>query len=174
MARHREPEPIEATRDPVPRLSMPLKDDQTIDWERMRAGTKEKLLRDPKLREMLTPSSAGKSELPQAAAIPPVAVHVVLDLLGSIEQLIAVKVTGCQPEAAAIFRYSTDVKRAIEEPGSRLLGKYLGSNITLWADEIAVAGILTTDFLAKLQLFNPAGSAQILQIVKPQNEENEK
>lgn len=167
MAKTPVPDP---DREVVARLSLPLKPDGSIDISRMRESTKNKIQNDPSIR-LLFPSMENKGG---HESIPPAAMHVIFDLLGSIEMLIASKITNCTPDQAAVFRYTIAEKEALQAPTARLVQKYLGSNMSAYADEIAVAGLLTTTFLAKLQQFQPPqAQAQMLSLVKRENAENE-
>lgn len=158
----------DAEREIVARITLPLKPDGSIDISRMRESTKNKIATDSGVRSLF-PSMT--NSLPNES-IPPAAMHVLFDLLGSIEMLIASKITNCSPQQAEIFRYTIAEKTALEAPTARLVQKYLGANMSAYADEIAVAGILTTTFLAKLQAFQPQGELpQPLSIVKHESTE---
>jgi len=102
-------------------ISIPLKEDGTIDTETMRESTREKLTK-----------ALGASPLVGSFSVDDAAI--IYDGLGSLEAWAAVKFFGVEPELAKLFLYSQEEKQVLAEPTAKVLSKYM-PNVGRFKDE---------------------------------------
>jgi len=108
---------------PAARLTVPLTADGSIDLDRMRAGTREKLL---KAVQGIQPQAA--EDRAAAAQALSMVVPAVYALLGGLESLIAAKAAGLPgAEAAAIMRYTEAEVEVLRQPTAEVLAKHAGA-----------------------------------------------
>lgn len=120
------------------------------DFSSMRDKTKEKLrafMSDPSLADFL----GVKSPVPEVQVFHPSMVSGLYDLLGSIESTIATRMGGIpEPVAKKVFRYSDEEKAALAGPTVRVLNKYASAWMIRYQDEIALATLLISLTIAKV------------------------
>jgi|GEM_PF-5356382 len=119
---------------PAARLTVPLTADGSIDLDRMRAGTREKLL---KAVQRIQPQTAeDRAAAVQALSMVVPAVYAVL---GGLEGLIAAKAAGLPAaEAAEIMRYTEAEVEVLRQPTAEVLAKH-ASAIGEYQAEVTLA-----------------------------------
>lgn len=109
-------------------LSIPLKEDGSIDTENMRDSTKEKLQRA---------MSTAPVSLVVGESLKPEDVIPLLDALGAIKRWAAIKFFGIDTGVAAVQLYSPGEKEITAPPLAKVIGKYIPA-VSKYADEAAL------------------------------------
>jgi len=119
---------------PAARLTVPLTADGSIDLDRMRSGTREKLL---KAVQSIQPQAAeDRAAAVQALSMVVPAVYAVL---GGLEGFIAAKAAGLPAaEAAEIMRYTEAEVEVLRQPTAEVLAKHAGA-ISEYQAEVTLA-----------------------------------
>lgn len=120
------------------KLIIPLKEDGTVDLERMRESTKQRLF-----QAVAGLEAQAEEDLAEQARALKAVVPAIYKVLGTIEGLVASWVTKVpREEAIRIFDYGPGEIQALSEPTANILAKH-ASNIAAYKDEISLALILT-------------------------------
>jgi hypothetical protein len=146
------------------RLVIPLTADGRVDWGRVSGRKKDQVRRTMYHLKRKTPGEPGAAggEDQAAAAAPAKAADVfseswagvVFDVVGHVEQLAVTRIYGCTPEQAALFLYTAEEKALLTGPLTRVLNKYGSQWLAQYADECALAGLVLTLHLGKVQALN--------------------
>lgn len=153
------------------RLVIPMTADGKVDWSRVRGKKKDEIrktiaaLRRDTTRERTAAAAADDDE--PAAAPPPGAVDLfskqlpamLLDVVGQLETLLAQRLYGLTADQARTFLYSESEKLMLADPMARILAKYGGAWLTLYADEMALASLLLMIHATKVQQLTVAIAA---------------
>lgn len=124
-------------------LTLPLKEDGTVDWDSMRDTTASKLR-----------AAIGAADMPAQVSgltVNKETVEALFDGLGSLEEWIAVRFFGIDGDIAhAVVPYSPAQKEQIVPPASKLINKY-SKGALKWQDEATFAFIMYNMLSAKIQ-----------------------
>lgn len=135
---------------PGSNISIPLKEDGSIDLERMRDKTKGKL----KAALQSTPGlneSAPTATVEQVYIFPPQAIHAMYAATGMLEAVLAVRFFKVpEPLAKATFAYTAQELAVLTPPTERVLTKYASEWMLKYKDEIALATLLTSITISKI------------------------
>ena len=108
---------------PAVRLTVPLTADGSIDLDRMRAGTREKLLKA--VQGIQPRADEDRAAAAQALSMVVPAVYAVL---GGLEGFIAAKAAGLPAaEAAEIMRYTEAEVEVLRQPTAEVMAKHAGA-----------------------------------------------
>jgi hypothetical protein len=119
---------------PAARLTVPLAADGSIDLERMRAGTREKLLRAVQGIQPQIAEDQAEAVKALSAIVP-----AVYAALGGLERFIASKATGLSTaEVAQFFQYTDAKVELLREPTAKVLAKHAIS-LGKYQDEMTLA-----------------------------------
>jgi hypothetical protein len=132
---------------PNSKIQIPLKEDGTIDIDSMRAATKDRL------KQALN-STPGLRDDPGQATVgmfPPQVVWAMYGTLGVAESLLVQRFLKV-PRAVAdqIFTYTPEEMALLTPPTIRVMSKYASEWMIKYQDEIALAGLLFTMTMAKV------------------------
>lgn len=139
------------TRDPVNRLAITLDAKGRVQWDRMRESTKAQV------RAILTDAETAMA-LGVSAPIPTVAAPIELALAatGAINQILTLAVARMTGAPRSILEsampFTAQESQSIAEPLARVMGKYMGTVLTKWADEAALALAVLAVAQAKIML----------------------
>jgi hypothetical protein len=141
-------EPAETSNTTPSRIAIPLRNDGSIDLDSMRESTKEKL----RAAIGATPGmGSGGSAPAQVAVFPPQMVFALYGAMGAAESLVAQRVGKVPREIAdRVFTYSPQEMELLVPPTSRVLQKYAAEWMIKYQDEIALAVLLTSVTMAKV------------------------
>lgn len=142
----------EETASVKPKLSVPLREDGSFDLDSMRASTIDKLKQaiagTPGVSATVNSGASGV-----VMEFPPMVIYTLYGGIGAVEAMIAsfgFKVP--RTIADSVFTYTPDELNALVPPTSRVLSKYASDWMIKYQDEIALAGLLTTITLKKVQM----------------------
>lgn len=151
--------PVEPTRakSETDRLTIPLDKDGRPDFASMRDKTRErvrKLVSDPSVaRELgIAPDAA-----PSVATLPPFVTGAVLTGINQLEILFIARMTKAPASVIVpIAVYTPEERAAIEPALDNVLNKYGGSLIGKWGDELALAVLLSSITMRKIEAVRAA------------------
>jgi hypothetical protein len=132
-------------------LSFDLNEDGTPDFSAMRGKTKEKVRQffsDPRIAAEFGASPAPTAEV---QIFHPAMISGMYDMLGTLESLAAQR-WGKIPEPVArqVFKYTDAEKNALSGPTLRVMNKYAADWMIKYQDEIALATLLVSVTVAKV------------------------
>jgi len=132
-------------------LSFDIKADGTPDYSSMRQSTREKLrtvFSDPALADFIGAPRVAEVEV---QIFHPAMISGMYDMLGAVEAMLAQRV-GKIPETIAkrVFTYTSAEKDALAGPTVRVLNKYAAAWMIKYQDEIALATLLGSLTVAKV------------------------
>jgi len=152
------PEPVVETTS-TERLTVPLRDDGTIDLDAMRARTREKLktaVADSRLREQLGLGGGPARDDPQARAV---FEAVVGQLYGSVSRIVqygALRRGATVAQARALGLTEAEIA-GLTPITIPVIEKWLPDGFT-WQEEIALALALSGVIMAKMAAYEQAGA----------------
>jgi hypothetical protein len=130
-----------------PKIAVPIKEDGTFDLDAMREATKEKL----RAAIAGTPGINPPQATTPGQMFPPQVVWAMYGALGAIESMVAQRMGKVPKEIAdRVFTYSPQELELLTPPTSRVLQKYAGEWLIKYQDEIALATLLTSITIAKV------------------------
>jgi hypothetical protein len=142
-----EPAP-EPAPTPTARIAIPIKESGAIDFDMMRESTKQKL------RDAIASTPELRPTEPTAQQIQifhPAMISGMYDMLGAIESAGAQRFWKIpEPVAKQVFTYSPTEKDALSGPTIRVLNKYAAEWMIKYQDEIALATLLTSLTISKV------------------------
>ena len=131
-------------------LSFDLNEDGSPDFSAMRERTKEKVrefFSDPKMASAF----GTKAAQPDIQIFHPAMVAAMYAVLGSVEAMAITRLTKIpEPVAKQVFTYSKEEIDALSGPTIRVLNKYAADWMIKYQDEIALAGLLVSITVAKV------------------------
>lgn len=140
-------------------LSFDVNEDGTVDYSSMREKTKNKMRQvfsDPALADFLSVNrvSSGGTGNSEVTIFQPGVVSGFYDMLGALEsEVMPMFFPKVQRDIwKKVFTYTPEEKAALVPPTSRVLEKYAGPWLIKWQDEIALAGILITMTVTKVNM----------------------
>lgn len=173
----KEPMQTESTNGNKPtrlNLSFDLDENGLPDFSRMHDRTKSKakeFFNDPKMRDAF---GVRQEQAPLNAEVQifhPAMISGLYDMLGSIEAMAAErwgKIPG--PVAKQVFTYTSAEKEALSGPTIRVLNKYVADWMIRYQDEIALATLLVSLTVAKVNAaIMLARTSQVKREPEPQN-----
>lgn len=145
--------PVEP-QDDISRLSFAVDSQGNVLWDRMRGKTKEQL------KDILTKPETAKAlgitqeQASQAVEVfDPAWTGSLYDSLGKIEAMVAGGMLKLSPEVTErVFTYSTMEKEKLAGPTAKVINKYAAVWMVQFKDEIALAFLLVTMTLMKVQI----------------------
>lgn len=150
-----DPKPLDSTpavpaeeKNAIPRIAIPLRDDGSIDTSIMRESTKQKL------REAMNKSPEFQSKTVSGAEVQifhPAMIGGLYDMLGALESVVVQNVFKIpEPIAKQFCAYTPPEKEALAGPTVRVLNKYAAEWMIKYQDELALATLLTSLTIAKV------------------------
>jgi hypothetical protein len=168
MPQETRPERVEATdRASLKRISIPIDERGKINWDSMRASTREETRKF--VQSMITDRELATSlgiDKPLIEVFPAEWTGALYDSLGQIEVALTPKILGIAPEIAqGIFVYSPAEKEKLAGPTSKVINKYAADWLIRFKEEIALLMLLGSITYAKVMA---AKMAQQILIMKTQ------
>lgn len=122
------------------------------DFSSMREGTRKKVREIFNNPEFANAVGAKPASAPQPQIFHPIMIGGMYDVIGAIEATIIPKIfKECSPIVAKqVFTYTAEEKAALEGPTIRVLNKYVAEWMIRFQDEIALAMILTSLTITKV------------------------
>lgn len=149
--------PIEASTEPmddISRLSVPVDSQGNVLWDRMRNKTKEQfrdILKKPETVKVLGLSPDQTAQVVEV--FDPAWTGSLYDSLGKIEAMIGAGVFKITPEQAErVFTYSSLEKEKLASPTAKVINKYASVWMVRFKEEIALAFLLVTITMMKIQI----------------------
>lgn len=133
------------------KIAVPLNEDGTIDIGTMREKTKDRLKKALASTPEFSISSGTVAGASAAPMFPPMVVVSLYRSITMIEVLLAQRMAGIpQPIAQEAFTFSEKELEQLIPPTSRIMAKYATEWMLKYQDELALATMLTTMTMAKV------------------------
>lgn len=155
-----------------PKISIPINDDGSFDFTSMREATKERLRAAVASSPSLFPS--GPAEV---MAFPPAVIYAMYGGVGAIEAMLAQRF-GKIPKQIAdqVFAYTPQELELLYPPTAKVLQKYAAEWMIKYQDEIALATLLTSMTVAKVNAavtLARTHKAEVVEMPKPKEDKPE-
>lgn len=129
-----------------PKISIPINEDGSFDFTSMRDATKERLRAAVASSPSLFPS--GPAEV---MMFPPQVINVMYGAIGATESMLAQRMGKIpKPIADQVFSYTPQELELLYPPTAKVLQKYASEWMIKYQDEIALATLLTSMTVAKV------------------------
>lgn len=130
-----------------PKISLPINEDGSFDFSTMREATKERLRAAVASSPSLFPSSAPS----EVMLFPPQVIAVMYGAIGATESMLAQRMGKIPKQIAdSVFTYTPQELELLYPPTARVLQKYASEWMIKYQDEIALATLLVSMTVAKV------------------------
>lgn len=129
-----------------PKISIPINEDGSFDFSTIREATKERLRVAVAATPSLFPSVSAETVL-----FPPQVIHAMYGAIGAVESMLAQRMGKIpKPIADQCFAYTSNELELLYPPTAKVLQKYASEWMIKYQDEIALATLITTMTITKV------------------------